>query len=371
VSTVAVIVGLRRFAPRWPGILIAVVAGALAVAVLALPVETIGTRFGGIPNTLPVPRIREISLEKALAVLPDAVAFALLGAIESLLSAMVADGMTGRRHRSNMELVAQGIANIGSALFGGIPATGTIARTATNVRSGARGPVSGILHAVFLLFFMLVAAPLASYIPLAGLAGVLVVVAWNMAEKQAFVTLLRTSRGDAVVLLATFLLTIFAGLSEAIVVGFALGTLLFLHRMAQTTAVDAHLPPVPEDEADDTGAPRYDASVAADPDIAVYRISGAFFFGAAATVGSVLDRIADQHKALAIDFSAVPYIDSTAANATDAVVRKAMRSGVRVLISGASASIQSMLSTHGVRSPDVVYARTLDEAVAAARAAIA
>jgi sulfate permease, SulP family len=304
------------------------------------------------------------------AVLPDAVAFALLGAIESLLSAMVADGMTGRRHRSNMELVAQGMANIGSALFGGICATGTIARTATNVRSGARGPLSGIFHAGFILLFMLVAAPLASFIPLAGLAGVLVVVAWTMAEKHAFVTLVRTSVGDAVVLLATFGLTVLVGLSEAIVVGFGLGVLLFLHRMASATSVEVHLPPVPEDKPDTVDRTRYDPTVATDPDVAVYRISGAFFFGAAATVGSVLDRIADRHKAFILDFSAVPFIDSTAANTIETVVRKARRHGVLVLISGASAATRKSLTSHGVRAPSVTFAETLDEALAHARGAM-
>ena len=212
--------------------------------------ETIGTRFGGIPRELPWPAWPAFSLEKAQAVLPDAIAFALLGAIESLLSAVVADGMTGRRHRSNCELVAQGFANIGSALFGGICVTGTIARTATNVRAGARGPVSGMLHSVFLLLFMLIAAPLASYIPLAALASVLVVVAWNMAEKHEFATLIRSSRGDATVLLATFLLTIFRDLTEGILVGFALGAVLFINRMAQMTGIEAETPLVTDDRAD-------------------------------------------------------------------------------------------------------------------------
>ena len=170
-------------------------------------------------------------MDKVLAVLPSAISFALLGSIESLLSAVVADGMTGRRHRSNCELVAQGVANVASGIFGGICVTGTIARTATNVRSGAHGPVAGILHSAFLLLFILVAAPVASFIPLASLAGVLAVVAWNMIEKHAFATLLRTSRGDAVVLLATFLLTTFRDLTEGIVVGFAIGSVLFIHRM--------------------------------------------------------------------------------------------------------------------------------------------
>ena len=217
---------------------------------LSLPVETIGTRFGGIPRELPWPAWPAFSLEKARAVLPDAIAFALLGAIESLLSAVVADGMTGRRHRSNCELVAQGFANIGSALFGGICVTGTIARTATNVRAGARSPISGMLHSLFLLLFMLIAAPLASYIPLAALASVLVVVAWNMAEKHEFATLIRSSWGDATVLLATFLLTIFRDLTEGILVGFALGAVLFINRMAQMTGIEADTPLAADDRAD-------------------------------------------------------------------------------------------------------------------------
>ena len=271
---------------HWPGILIAVVVAALAAWALSLPVETIGTRFGGIPRELPWPAWPTFSLEKARAVLPDAIAFALLGAIESLLSAVVADGMTGRRHRSNCELVAQGFANIGSALFGGICVTGTIARTATNVRAGARGPVSGMLHSLFLLLFMLIAAPLASYIPLAALASVLVVVAWNMAEKHEFATLIRSSRGDAIVLLATFLLTIFRDLTEGILVGFALGAVLFINRMAQMTGIEADTPLVTDDRADDGNGERaLRCRLAADPDVLVYRITGAFFFGAASTVG--------------------------------------------------------------------------------------
>src|ERR1700720_89870 len=293
VVSIAVIFILRKLRPTWPGILIAVIVAAIATWVLSLPVETIGTRFGGIPRELPWPVWPLFSLEKARAVLPDAIAFALLGAIESLLSAVVADGMTGRRHRSNCELVAQGFANIGSALFGGICVTGTIARTATNVRAGARSPISGMLHSLFLLLFMLIAAPLASYIPLAALASVLVVVAWNMAEKQEFALLIRSSWGDATVLLATFLLTIFRDLTEGILVGFALGAVLFINRMAQMTGIEADASLVLDDRADFTNGDRvpYDSPLAADPDVLVYRITGAFFFGAASTVGTVLDSI--------------------------------------------------------------------------------
>ena len=212
--TIGVILGLRRYRPGWPGFLIAVAVAAAMTAVLHLPVETIGTRFGGLPRSLPSPHWPDVSLERIQDVLPDAFAFALLGGIESLLSAVVADAMSGRRHRSNCELVAQGIANIASPLFGGICATGTIARTATNVRSGAVGPVSGMMHSVFLLVFILVAAPLASYVPLAALAGLLATVAWNMAERHEFAAILTRSRGEAAVLLATFLLTVFRDLTE-------------------------------------------------------------------------------------------------------------------------------------------------------------
>jgi SulP family sulfate permease len=364
--SIGIIIGLRKLRPAWPGILIAVAVAALAVWALSLPVETIGTRFGGIPQVLPRPAWPMFSLEKARAVLPDAIAFALLGAIESLLSAVVADGMTGRRHRSNCELVAQGFANIGSALFGGICVTGTIARTATNVRAGARSPVSGMLHSGFLLLFMLIAAPLASYIPLATLAAVLAVVAWNMVEKQEFWTLIRSSWGDATVLLATFLLTIFRDLTEGILVGFALGAVLFINRMAEMTGVEADAPLVTDDRADDGNGDRkpYDAGLATDPDVVVYRISGAFFFGAASTVGTVLDSIADTHKAFVVDFAAVPFLDSTAANAMSRVAAKAQRQGIRLFITGASSPVRRALLTHGVRPPRAKFRETIARAVA-------
>jgi len=217
-GSVVVIFGLRRYRPAWPGMLIAVVAASLAAALLRLPVETIGSRFGGLPHGLLLPRLPAMTPHLALQVLPAALSFTLLGGIESLLSAKVADGMTGRKHRSNMELIAQGLANIASALFGGISVTGTIARTATNVRAGGVSPLSGMMHSVFLLLFILVAAPLASFVPLAALAGVLIVVSWNMAEKAEFVRLLRNWR-TAAVLLATFGLTLIRDLTTGIVAG--------------------------------------------------------------------------------------------------------------------------------------------------------
>src|SRR4051794_1063856 len=366
-GAVGTILLLRRFRPRWPAFLIAVAGATLVVWLLGLPVETIGTRFGGIPEGLPTPHLPSLSPERIAAVLPDALAFALLGGIESLLSAVVADSMSGRRHRSNCELVAQGAANIASALMGGIPVTGTIARTATNVRTGARGPISGMLHAVFLLLATLAAAPLAGYIPLAALSGVLAVVAWNMAEKHEFAVLLRASRGDAVVLLATFLLTVFRDLTEGILAGFLIGTLLFMHRMAQAVAVESGAPPIEEDVADSAGGhERYDAGMAAAPDVVVCRISGAFFFGAAATVASALDRLADQPKAYVLDVSAVPFLDSTAAATIAGFVRKARRRGAAVYVAGAKPPVRRLLLTHGLRPPELRFRSTLAEAVASA-----
>ncbi|WP_366657896.1 SulP family inorganic anion transporter [Fodinicurvata sp. EGI_FJ10296] len=366
VATVAIILGLRRWQPRWPGMLIAVALTAVATAVMALPVETIGTKFGGIPSSLPVPHLPDLSMDRIIAVLPAALSFTLLGAIESLLSAVVADGMTGRRHRSNCELVAQGAANIGASLFGGFCVTGTIARTATNVRAGAHGPIAGMLHSLFILLFMLVAAPLAAYIPLAALAGVLAVVAWNMIERPAIAILLRSGWGEATVLGATFFLTVFRDLTEAIVVGFALGSVLFIHRMSRTTAVSSQKPFVGRDEADDAH-PReaYNESAAANPDVVVYRITGALFFGATASIGSVLDRIQDNHKALIVDFEAVPFLDSTGANMIESLAHKARRHDVTLWLTGTSRDIRRVLLTHGLKKPLVRYASTVEAASAA------
>jgi SulP family sulfate permease len=366
-ATIAIILALRRFRPHWPGLLIAVAFAALAGWLLGLPIETIGTRFGGIPHALPAPVLPAFSIAKVTEVLPSALSFALLGGIESLLSAVVADSMSGRRHRSNCELAAQGVANMASSLFGGICVTGTIARTATNVRAGARGPVAGMLHSLFLLLFMLVAAPLARFIPLAALAGVLAVVAWNMVEKHAFATLIRASRGDAVVLLATFLLVVFRDLTEGILVGFGIGALLFLHRMAQAVDVETGRPLVQADRADgEAGRTAYDSNLAADRDVIVLRISGAFFFGAAASVGAALDRLAEHPKSYILDFSAVPMLDSTAATTIAAFAEKAHRGGTQVLVCGASPPVRHALLQHGVRRPLARFMPNLEDAVAAA-----
>ncbi|ASY69069.1 SulP family sulfate transporter [Sinorhizobium fredii USDA 205] len=357
--TITIILALRRLRPHWPGMLIAVTGASVIVAILHLPTETIGTRFGGIPRGLPLPALPPLSFEKAVAVFPDAVSFALLGAIESLLSAVVADGMTGRRHRSSMELIGQGIANLCSALFGGICVTGTIARTATNVRAGGTSPISGMLHSAFLLLFMLLAAPLASYIPLASLAGVLAVVAWNMIEKPAFMALLRSSYGDAVVLLATFFIVVFRDLTEGIVVGVALGAVLFINRMAKSISVGETKPLAMLQSTNGEEHP----VISDDPDTVIYRISGIFFFGSAATVATVLDRIADQRRNFILDCSEVPFMDSTAANVIEGTLRKAERIGVRFIIVGANTQVRRALYQHHVRPPRVLMRASVQAAL--------
>lgn len=228
-GSAALIFLLRKLRPNWPGMLIAVVLASIAAAWLQLPAETIGSRFGDILRGLPTPQAPNVSWALVAQLLPWALSFTLLGGVESLLSAKVADSMSGRKHRSNMELVAQGLANIVSALFGGISVTGTIARTATNIRAGAISPVSGMMHALFILLFMLVAAPLARYVPLSALAGVLLVVCWNMAEKAEFLRLI-CSWPTASVLLATFGLTLVKDLTFGIVAGCAVAALLAIVR---------------------------------------------------------------------------------------------------------------------------------------------
>lgn len=339
-GTAGGIVACKRLVPRWPGMLIAVGAASLAAALLHLPVETIGSRFGALPRLLPAPHLAIPGWAEVQAALPWAISFTLLGAIESLLSAVVADGMTGRQHRSNAELVAQGVANIGSGLFGGFCVTGTIARTATNVRAGSRGPVSGMLHALFLLGFLWLAAPLAAYIPLAALAGLLAVVAWNMAEKHELWGLIRASRGDALVVGATFLLVVFRDLTEGIVVGFALGGLVFIKRMSDA----AQMQPVTEHPYDAAGG-----------DLVVYRLSGPFFFGAAAQLGAALDRIADYPRAFVVDFTDVPMIDSSGARSFDLLAQKVARMGGHLWFTGTTPALRHVLLAQGLRSPRISY----------------
>lgn len=363
VFSIAVILLVRRFRPTWPAFLVAVIAASVLTAAFHLDVATIGSRFGGIPSGLPTPALPRVDFAMVRELFPDAVAIALLGSIESLLSAVVADSMSGRRHRSNCELVAQGVANIGSVLCGGVCVTGTIARTATNVRAGARGPVSGMLHAVYLLVFMLVAAPLGAYIPLASLGAVLAVVCWNMAEMDEFRALIGTSRGDALVLLSTFLLTVFEDLTLGIAVGVVLAAFLFLHRMAgQVEVAEGGARLGLDDEADDYGGTRtrYDPRAVSDPELMVYKVRGALFFGATSAVSLALDRIGARPRVFALDCAEVSMIDTSAARTLEKFAEKLGRSGCEFWVIGASPSVRRGLLGAGLRRPLAHYASSLD-----------
>jgi sulfate permease, SulP family len=350
VGTVAVIWGLRRLAPAVPGMLVAVATAAVAVAALGLPVETIGSVFGGLAPGLPAPALPSFDPALVRAVLPDAIAFTLLGAIESLLSGVVADSMTGRRLRPNAELLAQGAANVATALFGGMPVTGTIARTATNVRAGAHGPVAGMIHSVTLLGVLLLLAPLASAIPLAALAGVLVLVSLHMIDLRALRNLWEISRPETAIVGVTLALTVFRDLTEAILVGTALGAIYFLRRMSQLSTVDIR---------EGAGQPQ-------DEDTLVLALTGAYFFGSAPIIESVLERIATMPRHLVLDISAVPILDPTGAHSLAGFARRALAKGIAVTVAGASNVDERGLRAAGL-PPEVRFAP--DAAQAAARAA--
>lgn len=373
-STLAIILALKWWNPHFPGLLVAVAGAAVAAQILHLPVETIGARFGALPTSPPVPHLPVFSFDKLMAVTPAAFAIALLGGIESLLSAAVADGMTGRRHRSNCELVAQGYANIASALSGGLCATGTIARTATNVRAHAHSPVAGMLHAVFVLLFLLIAGPLVSYVPLAALAAVLVIVSWNMMEKQEIRDILRRDWAEAGIFLVTVGLTVFRDVSEAIAVGVTLGSLLFMHRIAtvveQTTRTQLFEPDVP-DEIRRAGAHDFSSG-----GIASLSLRGPLFFGAAGFVSSVLDNIGERPTGFVLDLARVPFIDDTAAHALIAFFEKAHRRSVRVAIVGVQKAVLRTLLQSGLNrrlillAPDVDGARARLSKIAGPQAAV-
>jgi SulP family sulfate permease len=318
-GTLLLIVALRKLAPRLPAYLIAILAGALAARWLHLPVETVGDRFPDMPTGLPAPQLPQFSLAMAREVLPSAFTIAFLAGIEALLSAVVADGMTGYRHRSGQELVGMGVANIASAAFGGLPATGAIARTATNIRAGGRTPMAGMVHALFLLVFMIAAGPLIAYVPMATLAAVLLMVAWGMSEAGRFRALLRTDGGERALLLLTFFLTILVDLTVAIGVGVTLAALLFMRRMSE----HAGLVPVDPDEDPEQRA-------ALPPGVEVLRFTGPIFFGVASEMIEALRRIGQRPRAIVLRMELVPYIDATGANAIETFVRQAERAGTQV-----------------------------------------
>ncbi|HKU60477.1 MAG TPA: sulfate permease [Gemmatimonadales bacterium] len=331
--TLLIVLLWPRVSHRLPSPFVALIAGTALAQLLGWPVETIGSRFGEISAALPRPTLPPVSLAAIRELAGPAFAIAALGAIESLLSAVVADGMIGGRHRSNMELVAQGIANVASPLFGGMPATGAIARTATNIKSGGRTPIAGIVHAVVLLLITLFFGRWAAYIPLAVLAAIVLVVAWRLSEWKVFVNELQAPWSDAAVMLTTFILTIVVDLSVAIGVGMVLASFLFMRRMAEVTNVT-----VVSREFDDGPATTGDESGAIyrrriPEGVEVYEINGPFFFGAAEKFKATLDRVSRRPRILVIRLRHVPAIDSTAMHALKELVRRTRQQGTQVLLS--------------------------------------
>jgi SulP family sulfate permease len=348
-GALAVILTLRRVAPRIPGFLVAVVAASLIVIVTGLDVDTIGSRFPNMPAGIALPALPVWTFAKVQAVLPSAFTIAFLAGIEALLSAVVADGMIGSRHRSNQELVGQGIANIASALFGGLPATGAIARTATAIRAGAQTPVAGMLHAVFVLLFLLFGADLMRYVPMAALAAILFVVAWGMSEHDRFRGLLRMPNGDRLVLLLTFVLTVLVDLTVAIGVGVTLASLLFMARMSDTVRIDRG----GETEADDT-----DQRDALPTGVEVFRIDGPFFFGVAAGLMDAYRALGRIPRVLILRLDRVPVLDASGAAAIGELVKRANVSGTRVILCGARSSVTAMLDRALGKDPISAPART-------------
>jgi SulP family sulfate permease len=360
VGSLLLILGLRKVAPRVPGFLVAVVVASLAVALLHLPVETIGSRFPHIPAGLPAPALPAISLAKFQAILPSAFTIAFLAGIEALLSAVVADGMIGSRHRSNQELVGQGVANIGSALFGGLPATGAIARTATNIRAGALTPVAGMLHALFLLLFILFATNLMAFVPMAALAAILFLVAWGMSEHKRFIGLLRMPNGDRAVLLLTFGLTVLVDLTMAIAVGVTLASLLFMMRMSEAVQIEAGGDETPEDYSEEIH--QRDALPA---DVEVFRIDGPVFFGIAGELLDTLRRIGSTPKVIILRMRRVPLLDASGATTIADILRQSTAAGTQIILSGVQPQPLAMLDRVrlGRGNAGVIHADSFPEAL--------
>jgi SulP family sulfate permease len=318
-----------------PGSLIAIFLSTLVVQLFHLPVETIGSRFGEIPSSLPMPVFPHIDWATVKMLLAPAFTIAVLGAIESLLSAVVSDGMIGSNHRSNTELIAQGGANIASALFGGIPATGAIARTATNVKNGGRSPVAGIVHALVLLIIMLLFGKWASLIPMSALAGILIVVAYNMSEHETFFDIARGIRSDAIVLLTTFFLTVFFDLTIAIQIGMVLAAFLFMRQMIQISSVDVNPHKLPDGTIDPGSTELFEIPASVD----VFEITGPMFFGAAYKFKDSMRFVEEKPKVLILRMRNVPVIDATGLHTIKDVLKMCEKDNTKMILSGVKPNV--------------------------------
>lgn len=347
-GTLALLIVLRRYRPNWPGFLIAITVASLATMLFKLPVATIVSHFGPIPRELPLPHWPAFELTRVHELLPSAFTIAFLGAVESLLSAVVADGMIDGRHRSNCELVAQGVANGASALIGGLPATGAIVRTATNVRAGARSPVAGMAHAVFILLFIVIAAPLANQVPLPAMAALLLIVAWNMSEIERIRQLLRSPLGDRLVLLVTFVLTVTVDLTVAVQVGVVLAAFLFMYRMSEIVALESHVDLVERDQDDFEQPPAPDERATLPADVEAYRVSGPLFFAVANRIDDVLRAFGRKPRIFILRLSRVPLIDASGAAAIINLLARCRREGIAVIFTGLQPQPARILHDMGV-----------------------
>jgi SulP family sulfate permease len=341
------------------------------VQLTGLPVETIADRFGAVPSSLPAPSLPAVEWADVRDVFPDAVSIALLGAIESLLSAVVADGMAGTRHRSNMELVAQGVANLASPLFGGMPATGAIARTATNVKNGAKTPIAGMVHALTLLAILYLAGNLAGRIPLATLGGILLVVAWNMSELHVVRSLLRAPRSDVLVMLTTFALTVALDLTVAIQVGMVLAAFLFMRRMAEISEAGLVRRMAGEEErADDKGAL---ALRELPPGVEVFELYGTLFFGAVAKFKDAVRQMERRPRVMILRMRDVVVVDASGLRALEDLLSQTRRDGTVLLLSGVHAQPLVAIERSGLlaRIGEDNALPDFESAVARARAIVA
>lgn len=340
--SIIVIFFMKTNYPRIPGPIVVVVLSAIAVYLFDMPIETIESRFGEIPSMLPSPSLPDISFEKIRAVFPDAVTIAVLAAIESLLSAVVADGMAGTKHKPNTELFAQGVANIGSSMFGGLPATGAIARTATNVKAGAVSPISGMLHAVWLLIFMLLLAPFIVKVPLAALSGILIVIAWNMSEIKHIKSIMKAPRADRAVLFITFALTVLVDLNFAIQTGISLAAILFINSMMQSTKIRSY------NEEEETDDPDSINKKIVPEGVEVYEIQGPLFFGIAEKLIDALTNMEVTPQVFILRLRLVPMIDAAGLHAIDTVHERLKNRGSTLILSGVNRDVNKYIHKTGI-----------------------
>lgn len=343
---------LRRYYPRLPGAIVAIILATTASYYFSFPIETIESKFGEIPRVLPSPTFPSISYDLIKKVFPDAITIALLGAIESLLSAVVADGMTGNRHRSNGELVAQGFANVGSIIFGGIPATGAIARTTANIKLGAKTPVAGMIHAVTLLLLMLLFAPLAAKIPLAALSAVLIYVAWNMSELGHFIEILKSQKSEALILLTTFLLTVLIDLSVAVQVGVILAAVIFVKKMSDNTSVEVCRILIDENKHETPELKDSEVLFRKDipEEITVFEINGPFFYSVADMLDETLNQLDKIPKVFILRMRKVPIVDTTGIKALKDFKKKCDQKGIIFLLSGVSKKLRDKFKNTSVET---------------------